>query len=314
MKFDRRNLLIASASAALGGAAGAILTSRTARSVPTSLPLFPAHPGRCDLVFGRDQKPVLSALFSPRITPITRPLSAGNGVGANADHPHHQSLWLGHGAVNGEDFWAGPGLVRVSNYSVRTSDASSDLNLQCKWVNRNDEEMLSEHRTIRIEHSPNEVSFSIESTLTAEQNQISFGDTKEGTLALRLTKEMASTGNVTNSQGHVNADAWGKQAAWIQYIGNCEGEKTTLLFMQHPQSEQFPTRWHVRKYGLLSANPFGQHAFDPRMATRRTVLNKNMQLTLRFRIIVFAQRISNTKSIELFENYAQLHSLGKPGN
>jgi hypothetical protein len=37
-----------------------------------------------------------------------------------------------------------------------------------------------------------------------------------------------------------------------------------IAMFDHPQNPRHPTRWHVREYGLFSANPFGKYYFEGR--------------------------------------------------
>ena len=52
------------------------------------------------------QSPALWPVIGPTGKPVTRgyPFTPPEKSGTN-DHPHHQSLWMTHGEVNGIDFW-----------------------------------------------------------------------------------------------------------------------------------------------------------------------------------------------------------------
>src|SRR5687768_12727175 len=51
--------------------------------------------------------PYLYPLMSPSGANITRHWPTKEGVeGEETDHPHHRSVWMSHGLVNGADFWA----------------------------------------------------------------------------------------------------------------------------------------------------------------------------------------------------------------
>ena len=92
-----------------------------------------------------------------------------------------------------------------------------------------------------------------------------FGDTKEGTFAVRLTTalEERRTGRMVNAEGASGEKSvWGKRSAWVDYAGELEGEKLGIAFLDHPANPRHPTWWHSRAYGLFAANPFGQHDFE----------------------------------------------------
>ena len=35
-----------------------------------------------------------------------------------------------------------------------------------------------------------------------------------------------------------------------------------ISIFDHPSNPRYPTWWHARDYGLVAANPFGQHDFE----------------------------------------------------
>ena len=66
-------------------------------------------------------------------------------------------------------------------------------------------------------------------TLTAVADKVHFGDTKEGTFAVRLATELeephmrakgiARTGKIRNAEGKTTeANTWGKQSPWVDYV------------------------------------------------------------------------------------------------
>ena len=58
-------------------------------------------------VFTGHRKPILFPVIGPGGAAMTRSWPLVEGVaGEPQDHPHHESIWFTHGAVNGIDFWA----------------------------------------------------------------------------------------------------------------------------------------------------------------------------------------------------------------
>ncbi len=104
-------------------------------------------------------------------------------------------------------------------------------------------------------------------TLKASEGPVRFGDTKEGTMGLRVptpldARQLTGTrGEIVNSEGIKDGKAWGKAAPWVDYHGVLDGDPVGITIMNHPSSFRYPTYWHVHNYGLFAANPFGLHDF-----------------------------------------------------
>ena len=133
---------------------------------------------------------------------------------------------------------------------------------------------LTDERTFRVFARPNnERLFDFEITIKAPaDSEVVLGDTKEGSMAIRLNETMRlkpnkenagkPTGHIVNSEGVRDGATWGKRAAWCDYYGPVEGKTVGVAIFDHPQNPRYPTWWHVRDYGLFAANPFGQHDFE----------------------------------------------------
>jgi hypothetical protein len=124
-------------------------------------------------------------------------------------------------------------------------------------------------------------------TLTAKGFKVTFGDTKEGMLGLRVARALEHpadkpevftdasgkptpvpaldnsgvTGVYHSSEGVTGDAVWGKRARWMALTGRVGDEEVTLVLLDHPKNPGYPTYWHARGYGLFAANPFGAKAF-----------------------------------------------------
>jgi hypothetical protein len=111
-------------------------------------------------------------------------------------------------------------------------------------------------------------------------------------------------GLITNSLGETTMkNVWGKRADWCDYTGTMDGEKVGLTILEHPSSFHHPTRWHARDYGLVSANPFADHAYDPAAPVRNVTLQPGESVHLRFRFIVHGD-IDRATIEKLYKEYA----------
>jgi hypothetical protein len=239
--------------------------------------------------------------FFPLIGPggegITRvyPLPAG----AEDDHPHHASLWMGHGSVNGTDFWlegSDRGVVKHTAFSdVKAEGATASFVAKSSWVTPDGDEVMTDERLYTITALA-EGGRQIDCVVSfiAGQNEVTFGDTKEGTFAFRACKSLSvegegAAGHILNSEGKTDKKVWGKTAKWISYYGpDPKGTEVSISFLDHPQNLRHPTPWHARTYGLLGANPFGLHDFQKSedKALGEHKLAPGTKLTQRYRILM----------------------------
>ena len=256
--------------------------------------------------FTGHDKPILFPLRAPGGIPLTRSWPIEKGVaGEPEDHPHHESLWFTHGSVNGHDFWAprahGAGPVgpipHVEHLSIDRCESGERaiLATTSRWVDPDGKPVLTEHRTMVF--AADEAARSIEVTLelVADSGPVTFGDTKEGSFALRVRPQLqpkdsngsqGASGRLVNSEGLVDGAAWGKRARWVDYSGTVDGKAYGIAMLDHPLNLRHPTWWHAREYGLSGANPFGIHDFagEPEGAGNSTI-PEGETLVLRYLVV-----------------------------
>jgi hypothetical protein len=217
-------------------------------------------------------RPYCYPLIGPGGVGMTRDWPMKSGKEESHDHPHHRSLWYAHGAVNGQDFWTeGKGcgkIVQEEFLEISSGKDSGTIKSRNNWVSADGVVVCSDTRTLRIFEptNPSERRFDFEITLEATHGAVTFGDTKEGTMAIRLAETMKlgspGKGHIVNSTGLHDNETWGKRSEWCDYYGPVDGKTVGVAIFDHPQNPRHPTWWHVRDYGLFAANPFGQHDFE----------------------------------------------------
>jgi hypothetical protein len=144
-------------------------------------------------------------------------------------------------------------------------------------------------------------------TIHADHGPLVFGDTKEGTMGIRvptplqlkdLNGSKGAAGHCTNSEGQRDDDVWGKAARWVGYWGPIGGKTVGIAVLDHPDNLRHPTHWHARDYGLVAANPFGLHDFTgAAKGTGDHTIPAGGSLTLRY-LFVFHEGDSAAAGIE----------------
>jgi len=220
-------------------------------------------------------RPFFYPVIGPTGAPVVRhyPMNPDLDKGGDKnDHVHHKSLWFTHGEVNGQDFW-GEGsnsgkVVHDKFLEVSSGSKVGVIKSENKWVAKSGEVVCTDTRTHRFYSSDDGQTMDFEITIHAsEGKKVVMGDTKEGSMAIRLASTMrlkgkVGKGHIINSEGDKDGSTWGKRAEWCDYYGPVEGETVGVAIFDHPDNPKHPTWWHVRDYGLFAANPFGVHDFE----------------------------------------------------
>ena len=256
-----------------------------------------------ELRFEGTPKPYFYPLLGPGGVPLTRnyPMRT-DAADEDKDHPHHRSLWFTHGDVNGVDFWAeGPNkgkVIQTGILEAQGGDETGVVRTKNRWVTPEGKALLTDVTTVRVYRSPAGRLFDYQITLQASEGiDLTFGDTKEGTMAVRLAESMRlkpnkhyagkPTGRILQNTGVKNDATWGKRASWTAYTGPVGGKPMSVVIFDHPSNPRYPTWWHVRDYGLFAANPFGVHDFERKPAgTGNLVVKSGESVTFRYRFLL----------------------------
>ena len=235
-------------------------------------------------------KPYLYPVFGPGGARMTRGYPMDRREHEEPDHPHHRSMWFAHGEVNGHDFWAeGDGKGTIDVESVEVDGAR--VVLHCVWNSAAGELVCRERRVMSFAATTRDRWIDVESTIEAPDHEVRFGDTKEGTMALRLAPTLRlegshASGSAFNANGIEGKAIWGKRSRYVHYSGPVDGRAVGVTIFDHPANPRHPTWWHARAYGLFAANPFGVRHFEgkPR-GTGDLVLPPGRSVTFRHRVV-----------------------------
>ncbi len=287
---------------------------------------------------------------------ITRPyfcdLCAPGGIQVTRNHPpnqedlqdhatFHPGLWLAFGDINGHDYWRLKAKVVHDGFAERpqaatsSGEAGSSRELRTDrggFVVRNRYVATDGKSTICEETC--KVQFLVvpeghwilwDSTITSPDHELRFGDQEEMGLGVRLATSLAvqsnKGGRILNSDGRRNEqEVWGRQALWCDYSGpldskRAEGKYVGAVIFAHPDNPR-PCWWHVRDYGLLVANGFGERSVEKgKLAS--LVIPRGESLRLRYGVLLHASqkpddadldkaKLDKAKLVKAYKAYAQL--------
>ena len=259
-------------------------------------------------------KPILWPVIGPTGAEMTRNFPMKDMVGEKPDHPHQRSIWFTHGDVNGVDFWsenAGHGSIAHREYLRKeASGKGAVIATRNDWIDSKGKKICEDRRTLTFGAGVDWRSIDFEIILTASDGTVKFGDTKEGSMGIRIPTVMdvdsQKGGHIVNSEGATDKEAWGKPASWVDYYGTVDKRPVGIAFMNHPSSFRYPTRWHVREYGLFAANPFGLKDFTGKSDADGSYTLANLDsITLRYRLLFHTGDATSAKIAEAFQRYAK---------
>jgi len=239
-------------------------------------------------------RPYFYPVIGPTGDPVVRHWPMDEAENEQHDHRHHRSLWFTHGDVNGHDFWTeqeGTGTIVHDGFDQISSDSGIGMfRSRNRWVADSGQVVCTDTRTYRFGVNPAGRFIDLEITIEATHGDVILGDTKEGSMAIRVAPTMrvrgkVGHGHIVNSEGQRDSEAWGKRAAWCDYYGPVNGQTVGVAIFDHPANLKHPTWWHVREYGLFAANPFGVHDFEKRPeGTGDVEIPSGDSLTFRYRV------------------------------
>jgi len=259
-------------------------------------------------------RPYFYPVIGPTGVPIIRHWPMKDGPNEEHDHPHHRSLWFTHGNVNGIDFWTdGENKGKVVHEKFVEIISGPELGIiksQNKWVAPGGEIVCTDTRTHRFYSRPDGQIMDFEVTIHASHGKVTLGDTKEGSMAIRVAPTMrlegkVANGHTINSEGLKDTDAWGKRAVWCDYYGPVDGDIVGVAIFDHPDNPKHPTWWHVRPYGLFAANPFGVHDFEKKpRGTGDLVIQAGQSVTFKWRFYFHKGDEKQGQVAERYREYA----------
>lgn len=234
--------------------------------------------------------PFLYPVIGPNGENVTRHYPMKDGMPAeDPDHPHHRSIRFSHSDVNGFNFWWSAGKekaghtaeVKLEKIEKITSGKTGEVIFWNQWLG---DGKLVLREKVRLTFMPMEnrqLLMDYDTELQAADAPVVFGDKRDGGLVVRVAgtmkveSEKGEKGNgcILNSRGDKDAAAWGKRAEWADYFGpDASGKTVGIAIFDHPSNLRFPTHWHARTYGLMTANRFGTDHFKGNYGDHKTVI------------------------------------------
>jgi methane monooxygenase PmoA-like len=261
-------------------------------------------------------RPFLYPVIGPDGVEVTRSWPVSDKVkGETNDHPHHKSIWVAYGECGSGkvDNWAeepGHGWQRHVKFLKKVSGpVYGQIVAKNDWCTNKERKQFEETRDMRFYALPGGLRlFDVSVTFRMTEGPMTFHDTKEGGLiSVRVATSMdvPRTGHIENGYGGINEDeTWGKSAPWCDYSGMVDGKHVGIGIMDHETNPRYPTGWHVRDYGLMTANCFAWQYYRPEAKVKGDMsFNKGSKTTWKYRLCVHRGDASKGKVGDRFHDF-----------
>jgi hypothetical protein len=174
-------------------------------------------------------------------------------------------------------------------------DKQGTLSMIANWLAPDGATVIVERRRMTFYAEPADCRmFDVELELEA-QRRVIFEDHDDALIGMRLNPRFDehSGGLVVNAQGAMReAGVRGQRSPWIDWTTDLDGEKIGVAVFDHPSNFNAPTRWHLRSFGFLDANPFAQREFDKNLPDGSHELQKGQKLRMRYRVLIHPAGVS----------------------
>ena len=256
-------------------------------------------------------RPFIHPVMGPYGHSVTRGYPVEPRANEAEDHPHHKSVWVAHGDMNGVDNWHTGGRQHQREVLACTNGAAKGvLTTKNDWTDLEGNKTNEDVRTWTFWAMPGGLRvFDLDITIIASDGPLKLGDTKEGgiiSVRVATTMDVPRTGKIENAEGGIDEDEnWGKRSGWCDYSGLDEGgNRVGIAVMNHPKSFRYPTYWHVRNYGLMGANPFGlSHFYGDKGRDGTVTIEKGQSLWFGYRVYVHGGDAAGGQVEDAFHAY-----------
>jgi hypothetical protein len=305
--------------------------------------LVDGQPFTSYVYWSNQKKPLLSPLRTAQGNIFTRGFPLEKVAGERTDHPHHISSWFNYGDVNGCDFWNSPpegfdrasktpyGAVRHKSIkAIESGKGAATLEVSSDWIMHDGSKVLQQDEKLVFRASKDLRIIDRIVTLTAQDKDAVFHDSKEGVIAIRVTRSLEEPSNKAevftdasgkptavakldntgvngvylSSEGKVGEkEAWSTRAKWMTLSGNVKGEDVSIGIFDHPKNVTYPTYWHNRGYGLFAANPFGAKEFTKGKTVLNFTIKAGKSETFRFRILIHSGKLTAEQTEAQYQQF-----------
>jgi hypothetical protein len=258
---------------------------------------------------------ILRYVYRPKTLPFEGPkpylhpirTMAGDVVTAYRPHDHrwHKGIQMTASDVSGQNFWGGVSYVRGQGYvdlpnvgtmrheeftTLETFDERVHLAERLTWHTQAGEHWVDERRELTVRDVDGEswaLEFGTELTNVRGEPLVFGSPTTQGRPLAGYSglfwrgPRAFTDGEIIAGDGPGGPEMMGRRAPWLAYSGQHDevDRASTLLFLDHPDNKQAPTRWFVRNTPFPAVNPSIAFAEEVELASGDT-------LRLRYRIVV----------------------------
>lgn len=246
--------------------------------------------------------------FYPFVGPSGAPLTRMGHPGA-ANHDHHRSIWFAHHKLLGIDFWSEgqAGRIRQRDWLVLEDGDVARMAVRLDWLDGHDPAPLLEQELIAtlLPGENGETLLELQATFRPRAEEIEFGQTNFGFLAVRVAKSISAHfggGDLRDSEQRTGEkEIFGNRAAWMDYSGPVRAPGTTetvvegITYFDHPDNPGYPNAWHVRADGWMGASI---------CRNQPLTTSRNQPLRLRFLLHAHAGVVNRDRAAEIAAAFA----------
>lgn len=275
-------------------------------------------------VVDQANKPYLWPVIGPDGKAMTRSFPMQEVEGETTDHYHHRGITFGHENIAGVDTWTEAGTwqkakpdhprqlalgsIRHREYRRLEGGNRGLIHAVADMVSHDGKPVLAvEQRfTFAVDGAARIIDADID--LVAAHGPAEVADIKDAGLSIRVPESVRVDskrgGTIVNSVGQRDAAAWAQRADWVDYHGPIDGGVYGVAMLSHPTTFRHPTPWHVRTYGLFTANPFGIKSLGLAEEPATIRLAAGERLSLRYRFVLHRGDEREAGIAKAWERYA----------